>query len=132
MKEGGKMKYALIGCGRIAPNHIKAALANRGSGLEVAAICDLVPEKMTSLAEKFDLDGTAQYTDYREMLRDVRPDLVAVATESGSHAAVSLDCIAAGCNVIIEKPIALSMSDARKVSPEKWKTIIRHPIRKRS
>lgn len=109
------MKYALIGCGRIAPNHIKAALANRGSGLEVAAICDLVREKMTSLAEKFDLGGTAQYTDYREMLRDVRPDLVAVATESGSHAAVALDCIAAGCNVIIEKPIALSMSDARKV-----------------
>ena len=109
------MKYALIGCGRIAPNHIKAALANRGSGLEVAAICDLVPEKMTSLAEKFDLGGTAQYTDYRAMLRDVRPDLVAVATESGSHAAVALDCIAAGCNVIIEKPIALSMSDSRKV-----------------
>lgn len=107
------MKYALIGCGRISPHHIKAAEASRDVSIE--AICDLVPEKMAALAERFRLDGTAQYTDYRKMLSEVRPDLVAVATESGSHAAVALDCIAAGCNVIIEKPIALSMSDARKI-----------------
>lgn len=109
------MKYTLIGCGRIAPNHIKAALAAADRGLEIAAICDIVPEKAEALAERFELGDVPRYTDYKKMLADVAPGLVAVATESGSHAAVALDCIAAGCNVIIEKPIALSMADARRI-----------------
>lgn len=109
------MKYALIGCGRIAPNHIKAAMAAAGRGLEISAICDLLPEKAEALAARFELGSVPRYTDYKKMLAEVSPELVAVATESGSHAAVALDCIAAGCNVIIEKPIALSLSDARRV-----------------
>ena len=110
------MKYALIGCGRIAPNHIKAALAAKGQELEISAICDLLPEKAEALAARFELGSVPRYTDYKKMLAEVSPELVAVATESGSHAAVALDCIAAGCNVIIEKPIALSLSDARRAS----------------
>jgi predicted dehydrogenase len=61
---------------------------------------------------KFDLKGVRQYTDYHEMLKKEKPELVAIATESGKHAAIALDCIEAGCNVIIEKPIALSLEDA--------------------
>ena len=53
-----------------------------------------------------------KYTDYKELLEKEKPELVAIATESGKHAAIALDCIAAGCNVIIEKPIALSIVDA--------------------
>ena len=37
------MKYALIGCGRISPNHVVAALNNH---LEIAALCDIVPDNM--------------------------------------------------------------------------------------
>ena len=40
------MKYALIGCGRISTNHIKAAVNNK---LEIAAVCDILPEKMQEL-----------------------------------------------------------------------------------
>lgn len=109
------MKYALIGCGRIAPNHIKAAQAAEELGLEISAICDIQPEKTEALAERFGLETVPRYTDYKKMLDEISPELVAVATESGSHAAVALDCIAAGCNVIIEKPIALSLADARRV-----------------
>lgn len=46
------------------------------------------------------------------MLEKEKPELVAIATESGKHAAIALDCIEAGCNLIIEKPIALSLADA--------------------
>lgn len=46
------------------------------------------------------------------MLDREHPDLVAICTESGKHATIALDCIEAGCNVIIEKPIALSLADA--------------------
>jgi predicted dehydrogenase len=105
------MVYALIGCGRIATNHITAALRN---GLDIAAVCDVMPGRMEALLEKHGLAESAvkRYVDYRRMLEEIRPELVAVATESGLHAGIALDCIEAGCNVIIEKPIALSLRDA--------------------
>ena len=103
------MKYALIGCGRISPNHIEAAKNNH---LDFIAMCDIDLSAMREKAERFGLENVRQYTDYREMLLKEHPELVAIATESGKHAAIALDCIAAGCNVIIEKPIALSIADA--------------------
>lgn len=104
------MRYALIGCGRISPNHIVAALKNE---LEIVAICDVATGNMVDKVDKFDLpDSVKKYTDYKEMLAIEKPELVAIATESGKHAPIALDCIEAGCNVIIEKPIALSLKDA--------------------
>ena len=49
------------------------------------------------------------------MLEEVKPELCAIATDSGKHAAIALDCIGAGCNLIIEKPIAMSMADADRI-----------------
>ncbi len=106
------MKYALIGCGRISPNHIEAAKNNK---LEFVAMCDIIPEIMQEKSDKFGLEAVHKYTDYKELLAVEAPELVAIATESGKHAAIALDCIAAGCNVIIEKPIALSIEDADKI-----------------
>ena len=107
------MKYVLIGCGRISPNHIEAA---KNNGLEIVAICDIDPDNMEDKALKHNLpDSIHRYTDYKEMLNTEKPELVAVCTESGKHAEVALDCIDAGCNVIIEKPIALSLEDADEI-----------------
>lgn len=106
------MRYALIGCGRISPNHIAAAKAN---GLEFVGLCDIDTEMLRDKVLKFDLAQVHQYTDYHEMLEKEKPELVAIATESGKHAAIALDCIEAGCNLIIEKPIALSLADADAV-----------------
>lgn len=106
------MKFALIGCGRISPNHIAAAVSNN---LEIVGMCDIVPEYIHDKVVKFELYDAPQYIDYHEMLEKEKPELVAIATESGKHALIALDCIDAGCNVIIEKPIALSLSDADKI-----------------
>lgn len=103
------MKYALIGCGRISPNHIAAAKANN---LEFVGICDVDEKMMYDKAVKFDLQDIHQYVDYHEMLEKEKPELVAIATESGKHASIALDCIKMRCNLIIEKPIALSLADA--------------------
>ena len=103
------MKYALIGCGRISPNHIEAAKNNK---LEFVAMCDVLPEVMQEKSDRFGLESVKRYTDYKAMLELEKPELVAIATESGKHASIALDCISAGCNVIIEKPIALSITDA--------------------
>ncbi len=108
-----KLRYALIGCGRISRNHI-AAVFNHKNDLELCAICDLVPGRMEALLGAFDedLSTVRRYTDYREMLEKESLDLVSIATESGKHAAIALQGIAAGCHVIVEKPIALSLADA--------------------
>lgn len=109
------MKYALIGCGRIAVNHIKAALNNH---LEIVAVCDVLPEKMEALLAKYDLAGNIsikRYTNYRQMLDVEKPTLVSIATESGIHAEIALACIDAGVHVIIEKPMAMSMEDAEEI-----------------
>lgn len=109
-KDDGFVKYALIGCGRISPNHIVAAQANE---LEIVAICDLDNSCMRDKILKFRLnDSVKQYTDYKKMIEIEHPDLVAVCTESGKHAEIALFCIERGCNCIIEKPIALSLADA--------------------
>lgn len=106
------MRYALIGCGRISPNHIMAA---KNNNLDFVAMCDLDTEMMEEKTEKFGLDSVHQYTDYQEMLEKEKPELVAIATWSGEHARIALDCLDAGCNVIVEKPIALSLADADRI-----------------
>ena len=105
------MKYALIGCGRISPNHVVAA---KNNGLDIVAMCDPILENAMDKIVKFDLDADKVhvYLDYKDMLNVEKPELVAIATESGKHAKIAIDCINAGCNVIIEKPIALSLKDA--------------------
>ncbi len=126
------MKYALIGCGRISPNHIVAAQHNH---LEIAALCDIDEKNMRDKILKFRLPSSVKcFTDYKEMLSEVQPDLVAIATESGKHAQIALDCITIGhSNLIIEKPIALSLADAdgiiRAAQKEKVKVCACHQNR---
>ena len=79
------MNYALIGCGRIAGNHITAALENH---LHITAVCDIVEEKALDIVDRFGLDedfGTKCYTDYKKLIDENTLDLVAVATDSGTH-----------------------------------------------
>ena len=111
------MRYALIGCGRIAVNHMKAV---RENGLELVAACDLDAGKIKVLFDRAGMDSSdvRQYSDHRVMLEENELDLVAVATDSGEHARIALDCIRRGVNVIIEKPIAMSMADARQIIAE--------------
>lgn len=109
------MRYALIGCGRISTNHIKAAVNNK---LEIVGVCDIIPEKMEELLEKHELkndNSIHRYTDYKELIAAEKPELISIATESGNHAEIALYCIEAGINVIIEKPMAMSIADANKI-----------------
>ena len=109
------MRYALIGCGRISTNHILAAKNNH---LEIAAVCDILPEAMENLLAKHGLEqdsSIARYTDYIKMLDEVKPTLVSIATESGIHGQIALACIDRGIHVIIEKPMAMSMAEADEI-----------------
>ena len=110
------MKYALIGCGRISTNHIKAALNNK---LDIVAVCDIDETHMGSLLEKHGLENDEKirrYTDYKQLIQENNDiELISIATESGLHAEIALYCIEHGINVIIEKPMAMSMADADRI-----------------
>jgi len=104
------LKYAIIGCGRISPNHIAAALENN---LDIVALCDFEVLKMDNIIQDFNLSkNTKKYINYKEMLQKEKPRLVAICTESGNHGQIALDCIDSDANLIIEKPIALSLETA--------------------
>ena len=77
------MKYALIGCGRIATNHVKAVVNN---GLEFVAACDIMPENIEILLNKHGLQedsSIVRYKDYKKMIEE-QPEieLIAIATPS--------------------------------------------------
>lgn len=108
------MKYALIGCGRIAVNHIKAVVENN---IDMVAACDIKLEKIDQLVEKTKYNKDfKKYSDYKKMIdENLDLEFVSIATESGIHAEIALYCIENGINVIIEKPMAMSMEDANKI-----------------
>ena len=108
------MKYALIGCGRVAPSHIKAAKDN---GFDIVAVCDIRDDHIgdmfaRSVLSEEESAGIRRYSDYREMVKTERPDLVSIALPSLLHAQAALFVIEEHINVIIEKPIAMSMAEA--------------------
>ena len=108
------MKYALIGCGRISINHIRAAINN---DLEIVALCDLDLNNIEALLTKASYTKDVEkYTDYKKMIADhPNLDLVGIATDSGTHAEIALFCLEHNLNVVVEKPMAMSIGDADKM-----------------
>ena len=109
------MRYALIGCGRIAANHIKAALSNQ---LEIVAVCDISTDHIDTLLKKYDLEedlSIKRYENYKQMIEENKLELISIATESGLHAEIALYCIDHGINIIIEKPMGMNISDAEEI-----------------
>jgi predicted dehydrogenase len=90
------------------------------NNLEFVAVCDINEQMMEDKILKFKLDAAKvfRYKDYLRMLDEQKPELVSICTESGKHAAIALDCIRRGINIIVEKPITLSLEDADAIIEE--------------
>ncbi len=82
----------------------------------LVAVCDPAIERAEEKAREYRVhvgDSAVKiYADYQKMLADCSPDIVTIATESGKHKIIAIDCLNAGCHIICEKPIALSTADA--------------------
>lgn len=102
------MDFALVGCGRISLKHCEALAKVQGARL--VAVCDLIRDKAELTGRQWSVPW---YTSYETMLDEVHPTVVNVCTESGNHAGVAVNVMKKnGCNVIVEKPMALRLSDA--------------------
>lgn len=102
-------RIALCGAGLIGREHI--TLIEGHPGTTLAAICDPSPEAAT-LAQKL---GVPHFTDFAPMLDAVKPDGAIVATPNQTHAPVALACIERGIACLVEKPVAESITSAKKI-----------------
>lgn len=107
---------AVIGCGRISYKGIEAIVNNKET-LKLVATCDPVEEKATAKKDeyikKLGKDAIVNtYKDYKEMLEKEDIDIVYIATESGYHPEIAINCMKKHIHVIVEKPMALSIKDA--------------------
>lgn len=131
-----KLKFGIIGCGRISSRHVEA-IANNYKDAELVAVYDIVSENMDKIVEEYyeyimeqeeykiidqhmeeiaaTREGVIKYTDYNKFLNDENIDVVTIATISGYHAEQAIDCLNHNKHVLIEKPMALSIEDADNI-----------------
>lgn len=103
------LKFALVGCGRIAKRHSELLGHKQIENAQLSAVCDIVPEKSERIGHEF---SVPYFTDMHEMMQSVDVDVVVVLTESGNHARHVLELASYGKHIIVEKPMALTLDDA--------------------
>jgi UDP-N-acetyl-2-amino-2-deoxyglucuronate dehydrogenase len=102
-----KIRFALVGCGRIAENHF-ASIEKHGERAELVDVCDTDPQALAKAVARTGAKGHATLT---AMLEKTDADIVVLATPSGLHAEQAIECATAGRHVMTEKPMATRWKD---------------------
>lgn len=114
-----ELKFALIGCGKVAVKHLKAVRYHRKS-LLLSALVDSRPDvagpvlQAAGFSER-EIAAVPVFPDTESMLAAVQPDLVAITTPSGTHFLIAGAAISSGAHVLIEKPLTLSLTEAAQL-----------------
>ena len=102
-----RVRFGLVGCGRIAQNHIEA-VARHAERAEISAVCDVDPQALSAAAQK---TGAVAYGSLTEMLARAQLDCVVLTTPSGLHPRQVIEVAKAGVDVMTEKPMATRWHD---------------------
>ncbi len=102
-----KIRFALVGCGRIAANHIGAIEAH-GERCELVDVCDADPARLADTVAKTGVPG---HLSLEKMMRESRADCVVLASPSGLHSEQAIRVAEAGRHVMTEKPMATRWKD---------------------
>jgi predicted dehydrogenase len=105
------MKIALVGCGAIAREHLKAM--TRFSDLELVALSDISEEAAARMCREWKIPH--YYTELSKMLDEQEVSLLTIATPPDTHAALAVEAVKRGVNVLIEKPLTSTTSDAEEI-----------------
>ena len=106
-----KLRVAFIGAGGIAGTHM--GYYKDMEDVEMVAASDLVAASVQRRCEEYEIPEA--YTDYKKMLKQVKPDAVSVCTPNGLHAPCSIAALNAGAHVIVEKPLAMNAREGQKM-----------------
>lgn len=103
------LKFALVGCGRIAKRHSELLGLNQIKNARLVSVCDIVVDKAKKIGEQFKIP---YYKDMDEMMQKEKIDVVSVLTESGNHASHVINLAKYGKHILVEKPMALTIDSA--------------------
>jgi len=103
-----KIKFCLIGCGRISERHFEAIKLIEPT--EMVACCDIDTQKLIIVAERYKIKNT--YADYKEMLKNEKPDACIICTPSGLHSEMGVFAAKQKIHVVTEKPISVTLKQA--------------------
>ncbi len=106
------LRIAIVGCGKIADQHVQAV--QRIPGSQIVAVCDCEPLMAAQLAERFAIPGC--FSDVAELLRVAKPDVVHITTPPQSHRSLAVECLLAGSHVYLEKPFTVTASEAMAIT----------------
>jgi UDP-N-acetylglucosamine 3-dehydrogenase len=106
-----RLRIGVIGLGWFGEFHAETIVGV--PNLELAALCTRTPDRLKALGEKFGVKKT--FTDYRELLADPGIDAVSICTMWDQHTEPAIAALEAGKHVFLEKPIASTVADARKI-----------------
>ena len=106
-----KIRFALVGCGRIAQNHF-AAIKHHEARAEIVCVCDIDP---SALAAAVEATGAVPYKSLTEMLAKCDADVFILTTPSGLHPDQAIEVARAGRHVVTEKPMATRWEDGKRM-----------------
>lgn len=106
-----KVRFALVGCGRIAKNHFEA-IKRHSDRCELVGVCDI---NGRALEEATILTGAKPYRSLQNLLKDCDADAVILATPSGLHPGQAIKVAESGRHVITEKPMATRWEDGKRM-----------------
>ena len=112
MSGNGRLRVLVVGIGNMGLSHAKAY--DKIDGFELAGLCARSIKKNTALPERW--SNVPRFTKYEDALAALKPDVVSINTYPETHADYALKAFNAGAHVFMEKPIAETVADARKVA----------------
>jgi UDP-N-acetyl-2-amino-2-deoxyglucuronate dehydrogenase len=106
-----KIRFALVGCGRISANHF-SAIEKHATRAELVAVCDIDPAALAKAQER---TGAPGFRSLEAMLDGTDADVVILATPSGLHADQAVEVAESGRHVMTEKPMATRWQDGKRM-----------------
>ena len=108
-----KLKVGIIGTGWIADAHISEYL--KMPDVEIVAGADLVEGKAEAFFKKWNVEGVRCYRSHKELLANEKLDAVSICTYNATHAECAIDSMKAGVNVLLEKPMCVTLEEAVEI-----------------
>ena len=106
-----KIRFALVGCGRIAQNHF-SALKQHADRAELVSVCDIDPKALEAAVK---ITGAKPFSNLSDLLADTTADIVILTTPSGLHPEQAINVAATGRHVMTEKPMATRWHDGLRM-----------------
>ncbi len=105
-----KLRFGIVGYGVIGELHARAISSLLDA--QLVAVADIVPEKIQKLAQEYPV---ASYANAQEMYEKEQLDIVTICTPSGMHGKHAIEAMRAGCHVIVEKPMEITLAAIEKM-----------------